>query len=684
MKAKLIVAAMLIAAVTLLPSCEESQSHATLRVNLRKDRSIVPADYPLEIETYRIIGDGPGAESFDVETSKETISLEGLVIGEWNITAEGLNSNDDVLVTGSAVHRLSSTNGSCTIILEDLVGTGSLEVEFIWDPERISGEPSIELELTPQYGTKETRELELTSMDKEEGKATYTGTDYPAGSYVLASRLYDGSVQVSGFVEAVRIAGDQVSKGTVEFDLDKYPTEPGTLEVVNNTGVPVSCVIEGLEDTVDADIPITVSISSETDDISSYSIMWYLDGNQIGEGTEVEITPTVGTHRLDVVASTSRLGTSGSASINFEALSITDPGVPSRGSIVSDSAEMELSGTSIVRFLPDGKVMIASNAEEKIHIASPIRGSLDPVRTYTYEELDITGELVDFDGIAVSDALSKIILLERNQFRVAVYNYNTSTSTLSFFSEGVPKYMPGEEDISDVGCVGYAEALYKDGQGVGAITVYAPFIDRWQIVYINLFEQSSDSEYMWMGNVLGACRDSHSPAGRIQSTDASMVAVLDDGCITFGMEGNREDSFNLQTSAAPPDKFPEYADRFNSIKTFGMSDEFTVMIAGEWLSFLTYDKVNTKWIYDGSIELGHEPSSMVVTKDFKYAYYIDLNADDIVTLEIISNGKSAKEIGRTALSRNGVDTLCLSRSGNSLIAYDADNASELEVFRITR
>ena len=257
MKARTILFSLLAMALVILPSCEEGASHATLRVNLRKDRSIVPLDYPLEIDSYRIAGEGPGSESFDIETNKESISLDGLVIGEWTITAEGRNSNKDVLVTGTTTHRLSTTNGSCTIVLEDLVGSGTLSIELEWDPDRIVSEPSIELEVTPQYGEKETRTLDLTSMDENAGTASYEGVDYPAGSYVLAARLFDGSVQVAGFVEAVRIVGGETSSGTIVFDLDKFPVEPGTLDLVDNTGVPVSCTISGLEDTVDADIPVT-------------------------------------------------------------------------------------------------------------------------------------------------------------------------------------------------------------------------------------------------------------------------------------------------------------------------------------------------------------------------------------------------------------------------------------------
>ena len=142
----------LLLALAVLASCEEAQDYATLRVNLQKDRSIVPEDYPLEITSYRVSGTGPSGASFSVETSRETVSLEGLVIGEWNLLAEGLNSRGDTLVTGETVHRLSATNGSTVIVLKDLVGEGSLSITLSWDPERLSGTPSVEMELTPQYG----------------------------------------------------------------------------------------------------------------------------------------------------------------------------------------------------------------------------------------------------------------------------------------------------------------------------------------------------------------------------------------------------------------------------------------------------------------------------------------------------------------------------------------------------
>ena len=79
-----------------------------------------------------------------------------------------------------------------------------------------------------------------------------------------------------------------------------------------------------------------------------------------------------------------------------------------------------------------------------------------------------------------------------------------------------------------------------------------------------------------------------------------------------------------------------------------------------------------------------EASSLIASSDYEYAYYIDLDANEIVTMEISSDSKSVEEIGRTALAERGMDTLALSDSGTNLIAYDEDNASSLMILRTTR
>ncbi len=692
MKARTILFSLLAMALVILPSCEEGASHATLRVNLRKDRSIVPLDYPLEIDSYRIVGEGPGSESFDIKTNKESISLDGLVIGEWTITAEGRNSNKDVLVTGTTTHRLSTTNGSCTIVLEDLVGSGTLSIELEWDPDRIVSEPSIELEVTPQYGEKETRMLDLTSMDENAGTASYEGVDYPAGSYVLAARLFDGSVQVAGFVEAVRIVGGETSSGTIVFDLDKFPVEPGTLDLVDNTGVPVSCTISGLEDTVDADIPVTVSISADTDDLGSYMIVWYLDGNQIGEGEEATFTPSAGTHRLDVVASTSRIGTSGSASMNFEAVAITDPGVPSKGNLVESSASVPLAGDTTVRFLPDGNVLIISNAKQKVYIATVIRSSLDFIRTYSFSELSMDGSIVDAAATEVSSTLMKVAVLQEDPEYLIIYNYNPTTASLTMYAKAVPftyNYPEEAGPASALGSVAFSSGKLRDGCPVGVYSVKEPNSGRWQAVYFSAGTVDVDEMFGPIIVYFGTSVDGPAePIGRIAGSDESFLLATAEGTAVH-MTGAMTSSFGYSTSRyfAPERILPDEQAKLAGRTAYALTSPYAALFLGDYRVMATCtpgQSQNWGWTILEMEPMDHEARSLATTKDFEYAYYIDIDADEIVTLDISADGTSVEEIGRTALPRDGMDTLAVSASGMNIIAYDADNASALAVMRAIR
>ena len=692
MKARTILFSLLAMALVILPSCEEGASHATLRVNLRKDRSIVPLDYPLEIDSYRIVGEGPGSESFDIETNKESISLDGLVIGEWTLTAEGRNSNKDVLVTGTTTHRLSTTNGSCTIVLEDLVGSGTLSIELEWDPDRIVSEPSIELEVTPQYGEKETRTLDLTSMDENAGTASYEGVDYPAGSYVLAARLFDGSVQVAGFVEAVRIVGGETSSGTIVFDLDKFPVEPGTLDLLDNTGVPVSCTISGLEDTVDADIPVTVSISADTDDLGSYMIVWYLDGNQIGEGEEATFTPSAGTHRLDVVASTSRIGTSGSASMNFEAVAITDPGVPSKGNLVESSASVPLAGDTTVRFLPDGNVLIISNAKQKVYIATVIRSSLDFIRTYSFSELSMDGSIVDAAATEVSSTLMKVAVLQEDPEYLIIYNYNPTTASLTMYAKAVPftyNYPEEAGPASALGSVAFSSGKLRDGCPVGVYSVKEPNSGRWQAVYFSAGTVDVDEMFGPIIVYFGTSVDGPAePIGRIAGSDESFLLATAEGTAVH-MTGAMTSSFGYSTSRyfAPERILPDEQAKLAGRTAYALTSPYAALFLGDYRVMATCtpgQSQNWGWTILEMEPMDHEARSLATTKDFEYAYYIDIDADEIVTLDISADGTSVEEIGRTALPKDGMDTLAVSASGMNIIAYDADNASALAVMRAIR
>ena len=427
----------------LLASCEESRGHGSLRINLENDspRSILPDDFSLEIASYRITGKGPAGAVLDITTSKTSTTVDGLMIGEWELNATALNEDGIPLVEGSTTVRITGRNTSATIYLDELIGKGDITLNLSWDAEVLSEDPRIEVEFEPEYGDMEIEALTEHSIDIAGGRAVYKGTGYPSGSFRLSARLYEGEkdVPLAGFTEAVRIADGQESIGNIEFDLDKFPSEPSTIELVNITGVPVQLTITGLNDTVTADVPVTVSLTSDSD-IGSFQISWHLDGGYLGEGESIELIPTVGTHRLDAIASTSRTGSTGSASFNFEAISKAATGAPNQGNVMyapDDGIDMGLG--MVVEFLPDGEVMIASNSAKVLQICSVVRSSLVVEHVYSYDELGL-GSGQTIAAIAAGEKTTKehrIFMLMDSPLEAAVYVYSPETRAMSLSVKGM-------------------------------------------------------------------------------------------------------------------------------------------------------------------------------------------------------------------------------------------------------
>ena len=674
----------------IVASCDAKQDRATMRVILQKDRSITPDGYSLDIDHYRITGSGPGGASFNIETSRQSVSLEGLIIGEWTIQAEGLNKDDDVLVTGETTHHLSTSNGSVVIYLETLAGEGSLSLVLTWDAERTDIEnTSIEITLTEQYGSKEEIELEEVSIDKNTGRAEYSGVNLPSGSYILSARLYSGSVQIAGFVEAVRIAGDQVSEGEIVFDLDKYPTEPGSLEIINKTGVPVVCTITGIKESVSADIPVTVSIICNTDDVSDFQIEWFLDGESIGEGHETTFTPQLGTHRLDVLASTSRLGTAGSTSVNFEAVSATDPGVPSEGNMITKVDDDTFTGSNIIDFLPDGKVLIISNDNQSVKIAKVIRSELDVEREYSFASLGLAGGVSAVASAKATDSLYKIIITEKYPAHVYVFNYNPTGCSLSAFSDAELQVKAsgngGYEGFSEIRFAGMTNGIMKNGAPVGFVGAKNAVAGLWQSLVVNT-GNPDDLGFKYSSSAGIRGQDDNLTAVALTVTDKSEAIITYEGYMGYSTKTNSNSEFTLYDALTSLDigKIDIDLDKIRNIRQAAAIDYKTYLFIGDYIT--VFEAVATrnpafKILYSEPFTGNAE--GLVISDDGKFAYYIDMDSSELVTLDLM-NGTSFKEIGRTKLADNTADTIIISGSGTNLIVFDENSTSSLSIMRVSR
>ena len=418
--------------------CKQEAGRTSLRLTMQntvdQTRSLVPKDTPLAVSRYLLTGKGPKDNTFEMQTTSANLEIEGLLIGNWKVTAIGQNSSGVDLVTGSAECTLTSEPTNAIIELNALSGTGTMTVQFTWEPAKISN-PSIELWVTNQEGEKSA--VLPTTDNTVNGSVTYSAT-YAAGSYTIQAKLYSGNVAVAGCAEAVRIVGNKTTEGSVALDLDKYAEIPSSLTLINKAGTPIECSISGIASTMaalsSATAKITTNISSEADNLE---VVWFLDGEQLGSGLSCTFTPTSGSHRLDVIAKGALLASSGSASFSFQATVAGTAGVPVLVAEVTDNTNgLYVSGDTKMAFLPDGKVLLASNLHKTLQICRIVRDTLEVIRTYTPDQ--------GFNTIGITD-----LLVDKNTCRVAIadsyypgiglYQYNSENASLTklFYRDNV-------------------------------------------------------------------------------------------------------------------------------------------------------------------------------------------------------------------------------------------------------
>ena len=93
--------------IALLVSCAENPGTTTMKLILSTSsdgvsRTLLPSDSTLlDVTKYTISGTGPNGKTFTVNTDNSSVEIEGLTIGEWTVTAKGLNREGTELVSGT-------------------------------------------------------------------------------------------------------------------------------------------------------------------------------------------------------------------------------------------------------------------------------------------------------------------------------------------------------------------------------------------------------------------------------------------------------------------------------------------------------------------------------------------------------------------------------------------------------
>ncbi len=169
------------------------------------EQTIAP---PIELrrEYYRVIGDGPGDNSFNERVAAGTAAFPvTVVVGEWRVTVEAYNSDDGLVGRGTdtiTVGEGATARASVTIrpISDD---NGTLSATVGWTG---GGNPSLALTGTLDGINGPDSNL---SESAQGSPITVSGSAAP-GTYVLAVRLRQGGRRWPG---SPRCSGSSPARG---------------------------------------------------------------------------------------------------------------------------------------------------------------------------------------------------------------------------------------------------------------------------------------------------------------------------------------------------------------------------------------------------------------------------------------------------------------------------------------
>lgn len=302
-------------------SCVESEaSYGTLHLRIAPDsltesRSILPSgEDPLVIDSYQISAMGPFETLLNETVEAETeFKIDHLHVGYWNFTVTAFNADGTALIKGSAEIMIRRENNSALIILDELIGSGTLDVSFTWSSEQAPSEAHLKLLLLPLEG--EAQELEVI---QKESSAQVT-TMITAGYYTLIYQLYLENELLGGGSEALRIIDKTTSEGEVEIIIGQVVDE-FTLKLLNGSLLPLSGAITISDATVIKGEPFSLTFTPIwEEDISPETLLvkWYCDGTLLSGASSLTLNVTealAGSHRYDVLLFDSTWGSLGSAS----------------------------------------------------------------------------------------------------------------------------------------------------------------------------------------------------------------------------------------------------------------------------------------------------------------------------------------------------------------------------------
>lgn len=408
------------------PQLETTDMHICLEHYISTSRTFTP-NSSLSVAYYEIEGSGPDATSFQVSTEDSQVTIPGLLVGDWTVHAIGYSSDGIGLVQGETMITLTNSQQDGTITLEEFYGIGAAEITVSWDESQTIN-PVVHAYIQ-QCGPEGIPE-ELTPSAVAEGSTTYSIPEIAAGAYLFRAELYSEDALIAGATEVIRVINGQTTTGIIPMEFNDLSLGMN-LTITDTTDSPVSGTITGIPLTVAANEPIDIAFSPSPDSVQTgLSCMWFLNGQYLTEGNPVTIVPPTGKQRLDVVVTSEREGSAGSAHQIINAVDDIETGAPLlyREYSASSDEEYLIDGICDLEALSDGLIISTAKYDDAIQTFRIQQDSLIVTQTIS---LDSTYMIDGVSTLAISDNEHYIAAVSDNSNTISIFEHTSGTDTIS-------------------------------------------------------------------------------------------------------------------------------------------------------------------------------------------------------------------------------------------------------------
>ncbi len=277
--------------------------HGTLEISFisPQSRTLQPV-VDLVADSYRVIGTGPDGKSLDQTVAQgNSIQLESMEIGDWNLIVEAFNADNYLFSRGSVdVTIEAGVLAQETVLLSILQNTGSFSLS-IEVPVSMSDAPYV-------IGTLQTDlqadiPLSFTTQAGSEGYTLHTAllnNSVPAGYYTLSVTVFDDEnmnndpSRYTGFADSVRILEGLTTAGT--FTLNDAPGIETTLnvefelnDVIDVTLLDAATLPTGFDFNSFTQYQLIPSIPIEDIDAATITYEWFVNGQSVSTDFQYEI-----------------------------------------------------------------------------------------------------------------------------------------------------------------------------------------------------------------------------------------------------------------------------------------------------------------------------------------------------------------------------------------------------------